>query len=112
MYYTGYLSKESWLEKMDKSTGKFTIKNAEGKELECDVLFTFDSDETKKSYIVFTDNTLDENGNVKVYANTYDPEGKSDDLGVVESEKEWQMVENLLASLQEKIGDEGGQSEA
>lgn len=34
--------------------GKFTITNEEGKELECEVLFTFDSDEFKKSYIVFT----------------------------------------------------------
>lgn len=91
---------------MNKDTGKFTIKNAEGKELECDVLFTFDSEETKKSYIIFTDNTLDETGNIKVYANTYDPEGKIDDLGVVETEKEWQMIEGLLASLHEKIGGE------
>ncbi len=91
---------------MDKSTGKFTIKNNEGKELECDVLFTFDSEETKKSYIVFTDNTLDENNNIKVYANTYDPEGKIDELGPVETKKEWQIIENLLSSLQEKVGKE------
>ena len=44
--------------------GKFTITNEEGKELECEVLFTFDSDEFKKSYIVFTDGTLDDNGNI------------------------------------------------
>ena len=91
---------------MNKDTGKFTIKNPEGKELECDVLFTFDAEETKKSYIIFTDNTLDENGNIKVYANTYDPEGKSDDLGVIETEKEWQMIDGLLASLHEKLGEE------
>lgn len=91
---------------MDKSTGKFTIKNNEGKELECDVLFTFDSEETKKSYIVFTDNTLDENNNIKIYANTYDPEGKIDELGPVETKKEWQIIENLLSSLQEKVGKE------
>ena len=48
--------------------GKFTITNEEGKELECEVLFTFDSDEFKKSYIVFTDGTLDDNGNIKVCA--------------------------------------------
>ena len=63
------------VEKMDKTTGKFTITNNEGKEIECDILFTFDNNETK-SYIIFTDNTLDENNNIKVYANTYDPEGK------------------------------------
>jgi len=96
---------------MDKNTGKFTIKNEEGKELECEVLFTFDADETKKSYIIFTDNSLDEKGNVKVYANTYDPTGKNSDLGVIDTEKEWQMIENLLSSLQSKIGENDGQAE-
>lgn len=90
--------------------GKFTITNEEGKELECEVLFTFDSDEFKKSYIVFTDNSLDENGNIKVYANTYDPSGKTTDLGKIETEKEWSVIEDLLSSLQEKIGDENGQN--
>ncbi len=95
---------------MDNNRGKFTIKNNKGEELECDVLFTFDSDEFKKSYIVFTDNSLDENGNIKVYANTYDPEGKTTDLGKIETEKEWSVIEDLLSSLQEKIGDENGQN--
>ena len=90
---------------MDKNKGKFTITNENGKESECDVLFTFDSDEFKKSYIVFTDNTLDENGNIKVYANTYDPKGEDVSLGVIESEKEWKVIENLLASLEEKLGE-------
>ena len=93
---------------MDKTTGKFTIKNDAGQELECDVLFTFDNEENHKSYIVFTDNSLDENGDVKVYANTYDPTGKSADLGVIESEKEWQIIEKLLSSLQDKIGEDDG----
>ena len=37
----------------------FTVINDEGREILCNVLFTFDSDETKKSYIVYTDNTKD-----------------------------------------------------
>ena len=36
---------------MDES-GKILVKNNEGKEIECDVLFTFDSETTSKSYIV------------------------------------------------------------
>ena len=34
-----------------KEKNTFTVINDEGKEIVCDVLFTFDSDETKKSYI-------------------------------------------------------------
>lgn len=88
------------------NNGKFTIKNNKGEELECEVLFTFDSDEFKKSYIIFTDNSLDEFGNVKVYANTYDPSGESIDLGKIETDKEWEVIEELLSSLQQKVGDD------
>lgn len=52
---------------MDKKN-IFTVINDEGKEVECEILFTFDSEETKKSYMVYTDNTTDKDGNVKVYA--------------------------------------------
>lgn len=94
---------------MNNSNGTFTIKNNKGEELTCNVLFTFDSDEFKKSYIVFTDNTLDENGKIKVYANTYDPSGKDINLGQIETDKEWEVIEGLLSSLQEKIGEESGE---
>lgn len=87
----------------EKSTkGIFTIVNDEGKEIECEVLFTFDSDETKKSYIVYTDNTKDEIGNIKVYASVFDPTGASSALLPVETEKEWLVIENILASIQEQ----------
>ena len=46
----------------------FTVTDDAGKEVECEVLFTFESDETKKNYMVYTDNTTDEQGNTKVYA--------------------------------------------
>ena len=55
----------------------FTVLNDEGKEVECEVLFTFESEETHKNYLVYTDNTTDENGNIKVYASIFDPAGKS-----------------------------------
>ncbi len=93
----------------EKNTkGIFTIVNDEGKEIECEVLFTFDSDETKKSYIVYTDNTKDEVGNIKVYASVFDPTGASSALLPVETEKEWLVIENILASIQEKNGESEG----
>ena len=57
----------------------FTVINSDGFEVECEVLFTFESEETGKNYIVYTDNTVDEDGNTKVYASIYDPKrnGKS-----------------------------------
>ena len=50
-----------------KEKNTFTVINNEGKEVLCDVLFTFDSDETGKSYVVYTDNTKDQTGNIQVF---------------------------------------------
>ncbi len=83
--------------------GLFTIINDKGEEVECEILFTFDSDETKKSYIVYTDNTLDDAGSTKVYASIYDPTGLSSELKPIETEKEWLVIENILSTVQEKI---------
>ena len=40
----------------------FQVLDENGKEVTCEVLFTFDSEETGKSYIVYTDNTTDDDG--------------------------------------------------
>lgn len=87
----------------NEKKGIFTIVNDKGEEVECEILFTFDSDETQKSYIVYTDNTLDENGSTKVYASVYDPTGQDPSLMPIETEKEWLVIENILSSVQEKI---------
>jgi len=94
---------------MEDKKGIFTIVNEEGKEIECEILFTFDSDETKKSYIVYTDNTLDEDGSTRVYASVYDPTGQNSALMPIETEKEWLVIENILSSVQEKIDEAGNQ---
>lgn len=87
----------------NEKNGVFTIVNDRGEEVECEILFTFDSDETKKSYIVYTDNTLDEEGSTKVYASVYDPTGQNPALMPIESDKEWLVIENILSSVQQKI---------
>lgn len=79
--------------------GKIVIKNDKGEELVCDVLFTFDSDETGKSYIAYTDNTKDEKGNIKVYANIYDKTGEDLKLSQLTTDKEWKIIDNILASV-------------
>ena len=66
----------------------FKVINDEGKEVECEVLFTFESEETKKNYIVYTDNTTDEEGNTKVYASIYNPNEAETKLLPIETEKE------------------------
>lgn len=74
----------------------------EGNTKEYEILFTFDSDETKKSYIVFTDNEKDSDGSIMTYAAIYDKCGEELKLQNIETEREWNVIENLLSSLEEK----------
>lgn len=78
----------------------FKVINDEGKEVECEALFTFESDETKKNYIVYTDNSQDEEGNTKVYASIYNPNEDETKLLPIETEKEWKIIETILEELQ------------
>ena len=82
----------------------FKVMNEEGKEVECEVLFTFESEETKKNYIVYTDNTTDDDGNTKVYASIYNPNDEKSILYPIESEKGWKIVETILSELQNEVG--------
>lgn len=84
----------------------FQVLDENGKEVTCEVLFTFDSEETKNSYIVYTDNTTDDNGNIRVYASIFDPAVENPELKPIESEREWKIVETILESIQEENNNE------
>ena len=85
----------------EKNTIKLT--NEKGEEVVCDILFTFDSEETKKSYIVYTDNTKDEQGKVRVYASIYNPDDPKTKLEHIKTDKEWKVIDTILQTLQEEI---------
>lgn len=84
----------------------FKVKNEEGVEIECEVLFTFESDETGKNYIVYTDNTVDDEGCTKVFASIYDPDEDETKLLPIETEEEWNVIETILEQLQNELNEE------
>lgn len=86
---------------MDKEN-KFIVKDKEGNEIEFEVLFTFESDETKKNYMVYTDNTIDEEGNTRVYASVFKPDAEPLELLPVETDREWKIIETILDSIGEE----------
>lgn len=75
----------------------------EGNESVYDVLFTFESEETGKNYIVYTDQSKDENGNIQVYASIYDPNDPNSKLEAITTDKEWKVIETILETLQEEV---------
>ena len=87
---------------MENKNNKFVVLNKDGEKVECEVLFTFESEETNKNYIVYTDNTKDSKGNIRVFASIYDPNDENGELLPIESYKEWNIVEAILNSIQEE----------
>lgn len=91
---------------------RFKAVDASGRQVDCDTLFMFESPETGKNYIVYTDNSLDDEGNTRVYASVYNPEdlkmiegteGASLKLESIETDKEWQIIQTILEETQKEI---------
>ena len=73
------------------------LKN--GKEVECDILFTFDSDDTSKSYVGYTDNSIDTNGRKNIYVSSFDPVLGIGTLENITDKNELDMVHDVLLEI-------------
>jgi uncharacterized protein YrzB (UPF0473 family) len=70
-----------------------------GNELVARIILTFDSEEFNKSYVVYQFED-DEDG--EYHAASFDPEdGDEGQLGQIESDEEWDLVEEVLESFLE-----------
>ncbi len=81
---------------------KLTILK-DGEEIECDILFTFDSPKTGKSYIGYTDNTIADNGRKNIYVSQYDPLLGFDTLEDITDKEELEMVHDFLIEVDTRI---------
>ena len=70
-----------------------------GNELECIIIMTFESEEFDKSYVVYQIKG-DESG--EYFAASFDPEdGEEGQLYQIESDEEWDLVEEVLENFLE-----------
>ena len=83
--------------------GMFVGFNENGEEKTFYKLLEFDSDETGKHYMAYTDNETDENGNVKAYGSIVTYDGDYMKLEAITSEKEWKVIETALRVLQNEL---------
>lgn len=74
------------------------ILETENETIECNVLCKFKSEEYKKNYIVYTDNTLDEEGEINIFIGSYEPDNDSFEINDIKDENE-------LSKISEKIED-------
>lgn len=81
------------------------IINRHGQEVECDILFTFDSEDTGKAYIGYSDHTMGANGRKNIYVSAYDPVLGIDALEDIKDEQEIAMVREVLAEIDRQSRD-------
>lgn len=85
--------------------GKF-IMNEDGIEKEYETLFTFMNKDNHKNYVVYTDNSLDNDGNLNTFASCYNPNSEEFILLPVESEEEWTNIDQVVNDFMKVIGNE------
>ena len=69
-----------------------------GKQIDCKIVLTFRDDNNNINYIIYTDGTKDDNGELEVYASRYIIDNDSYILKDIENEYEWNLIDNMLAS--------------
>lgn len=79
---------------------KFEVINENGEEIECEVVFTFEDEKTGKHYIAYTDDSIDEDGNTALFASIFDPDSDSNQLLPIETDEEWEMIEDILQRIE------------
>lgn len=86
---------------MDTET--MTIIDEEGNEVLYEIVLTFKSDETNKSYVVYK---LPGDDNEEVFASAYNEDNKDGgDLYPIESDEEWDMIEEVLNTFLDEEGE-------
>ena len=81
-------------------TNTMFVTDESGNEKEMEILFTFEDEEKGRKYVVFADA---EDEGEEVFASAYDDEGN---LMPVETDEEWQMIEEVIGAFQEDEGAE------
>lgn len=76
-----------------------------GKTIECDILFTFDSEDTMKSYVGYTDNSYASNGRKNIYVSAYNPFSLKMKLENISDQKELDMINEVLIRFDEEASD-------
>ncbi|MFD2657289.1 MULTISPECIES: DUF1292 domain-containing protein [Gracilibacillus] len=82
---------------------RIIIPDENGEEHLFEVLFTFDVDQTQESYVAVVPAEQKEDEEVEVFAFRYEEKENDDDLALyhIESDDEWDMVEEVLNTVAE-----------
>ena len=87
---------------MEDNKKVLTINKLDGTTEEVEEVISFEFNDTKKRYVVYTKNEVDQNGNVTIYVT----EVVKDDQGTrflgVSTDEEWTRIKDVLRKLAKK----------
>jgi uncharacterized protein YrzB (UPF0473 family) len=91
---------------MNHDEKHITVVDEDGNEQLCEVLFTFDSDEFGKSYVLYypVGAEEDEQDDIEIHASAFIPkeDGEDGELMPIETDEEWDMIEEVLNTFLEE----------
>lgn len=70
-----------------------------GTKIEYNVILTFKDNLNNKNYVVYTDNTLDKNNKIRIYAGVYDSKLQNPYLGEPTTKEEWTNITNIINKI-------------
>ena len=76
----------------------------DNKEIECEIIFTFEDQNNDINYIVYTDGTVDENNELEIYASRYEFKNGEYILVEIENEYEWDLIDNMIEAKCKEVG--------
>ena len=89
---------------------QITIVDENGNEQLCEILHIVESEEFGKSYVLYSlvGAEEDENGAVEIFASSFTPaeNGEDGELMPIETEAEWDYIENVLNALEDELGED------
>lgn len=95
---------------MNHGDNHITVVDDKGNEQLCEILFTFDSEDFGKSYVLYypvgEDDSDDEE--IEIHASAFTPseDNNDGDLQPIETEEEWDLIEEMLNTFLEEQDEE------
>lgn len=79
-----------------------TINKADGSTEEVEEVISFEFNDTKKRYLVYTKNEVDQNGNITIYVTEVIQDSMGTRFLGVENDNEWSKIKDVLRQLAKK----------
>ncbi len=79
-----------------------TITKTDGSKEQVEEVISFEFNDTKKRYVVYTKNEKDENGNVTIYVTRIVSDANGNRFLGVENDDEWNRIKAALRALIKK----------